>query len=376
MDKTKSDRADVFAARCKALRNRLSTTAAGVDAILITEALDIRYLTGFVGEDSWMILPMRGRNEWILSDTRFEEQIQNEAPQAKAIIRKRERLSEVVAKLCGSKGWQTVGVQPSSMTLAMRKALVKELGAAKRIKPIEDGLLEQRSVKDASEVQAIRDAVSLTEQAFLLWRDWLKPGITEYEAAAYLEYQMRRLGADGRSFPSIIASGPNGSLPHAIPGKAKVKRNVPVLVDWGAISSGYCGDLTRVVVMGKMPAKIQEIYKIVLEAQLAGIDAIRPGVRQVEVHEAASKVIEDAGYGDRFGHGLGHGLGLEVHELPVLSPRAGSKETLQVGEVVTVEPGIYLPGVGGVRIEDDVLVTEGGYEVLSKLPKSLEWAMM
>ena len=180
---------------------------------------------------------------------------------------------------------------------------------------------------------------------------------------------MRLLGADGPSFPTIVAADANASLPHAIPGRRKVKKGGIVLIDWGAKWGGYCSDLTRVVALGKMPAKIQEIYQIVYDAQRAAIDAIEPGKALKEIDAAARTVIEKAGFGDQFGHSLGHGLGLDVHEQPTLSGR--SKGSLEPGHVVTVEPGIYLPGVGGVRIEDDVLVTAKGRRVLSDLPATI-----
>ena len=203
----------------------------------------------------------------------------------------------------------------------------------------------------------------------------LKPGQHEAELAAFLEYRVRALGADGVSFPTIVAADANAALPHAIPGRRKLKAGSSVLIDWGARFGGYCSDMTRVVALGKMKPKVREIYQIVLDAQLAAIDAIKPGVRQVDVDRVARDVIDQAGYGEQFGHGLGHGLGLDIHEAPRLSPLAGDG-VLQPGHVVTVEPGIYLPGQGGVRIEDDVLVTERGHRVLTDLPKTLESAII
>ncbi|HEX7010598.1 MAG TPA: M24 family metallopeptidase, partial [Phycisphaeraceae bacterium] len=188
-------------------------------------------------------------------------------------------------------------------------------------------------------------------------------------------YQMRKLGADGPSFPTIVAADASASLPHAIPGPRKLRKNGIVLIDWGARWGGYCSDLTRVVALGRMPPKLREIYQIVLDAQLAAIDAIAPGKPLKEVDAAARRLIERAGYGRQFGHSLGHGIGLDIHEMPTLSPRSDKGE-LEPGHVVTVEPGIYLPGIGGVRIEDDVLVTPRGAQVLSRLPKDLKSAMI
>jgi Xaa-Pro aminopeptidase len=365
---------DPFAPRLRELRRRLRDGK--IDALLVTEPKDIRYLTGFIGEDSWLLIPLRGTSVHILSDSRFEEQIAREAPQAKAVMRKGS-IADATAKLCDKlTSIDRVGVQPGSMTLAVRMALIKSLGGARRVVPIDDGLLRQRSVKSDEEVAAIEAALRIQERAFGELCHFIEPGMREYEAAAYLEYRMRALGADGRSFPTITAVGANAALPHAVPGDARIEKNELVLIDWGARKDGYCGDLTRVVALGSMPAAMREVYEVVLEAQLAGIEAVRPGAEPREVDAAARKVIEDAGYGDRFGHGLGHGLGLAVHEQPALSPRAKEGEALEVGQVVTVEPGVYVPGVGGVRIEDDVLVTAGGKRVLSRLPKTLESAII
>ena len=356
--------------RVRVMRKRLKATGAG--GLLLTNPRDIRYLTGFVGDDSWALIPMRGAKVYILSDFRFEEQIQKEAPHAVVVMRKKS-LAEELAGLAGRLRIDKVVVQADYVTLSMRKTLAKHLGA-RRILAIDDGMFKQRAVKDAGEVKAIGKALSIQQQAFRETCEFIKPGLSEYEVAAYLEYRMRALGADGVSFPSIIAADANGSLPHAVPGKTKIKAGGSVLIDWGAKGGGYCSDLTRVVAVGKMKPKIREIYQIVLDAQMAAIDAIGPGKRQCDIDSIARGVIEKAGYGDRFGHSLGHGIGLDIHELPVLAGKA--EGVLEVGQVVTVEPGIYLPGVGGVRIEDDVLVTPKGHKTLSDLPKSLESAII
>lgn len=356
--------------RVHLLQKRLRSE--GASALLVTNPRDIRYLTGFVGDDSWALIPMRGSKAYILSDFRFDEQIAKEAPHAVAIMRKKS-LTEELAKLADKLRLKKVALQPDYLTLAQRKPLAKHLGA-KRLLVTDDGLLMQRAVKDAGEVKAIRKALAIQQQAFRETCDFIKPGQTENEVAAYLEYRMRALGADGVSFPSIIAAGANGSLPHAIPGKARIKAGGSVLIDWGAKYNGYCSDMTRVIALGKMKPKIREIYQIVLDAQVAAIDAIGPGKKLSDIDKVARDVITKAGYGEQFGHSLGHGLGLDIHEQPVLAGKA--KGVLEPGHVVTVEPGIYLPGIGGVRIEDDVLVTPRGHKVLSDLPKSLESAII
>ena len=224
-------------------------------------------------------------------------------------------------------------------------------------------------VKDREEVAEIRRAIDQAERAFTVLRASLRPEQTEKEVADNLEHQMRLFGAKRASFESIVAVGPRAALPHARPTSQRIGASDFVLVDWGA-DSLYKSDLTRVLVTGKIPPKLERIYGVVLKAQLRGIEAIRPGISCEEVDSAARKVIEDAGFGRNYGHGLGHGIGLDIHEGPRLGQ--GQKNILQPGMVVTVEPGIYLPGWGGVRIEDDVLVTKTGHEVLTSLPK--QWS--
>ncbi len=356
-------------ARVNALRRRMAKWR--VDAVLVTNPFDIRYLTGFVGDDSWALIMARSSGVAVLSDFRFEEQIAREAPHVMALMRKK-GLADDLASILKRRRCDRLGVQAQHMTLAVRKAVARKLSS--RLVPVDDRLLEQRSVKDRREVNAIRKALAVTQKAYQQTIRRLEPGQTEKQIAAELEYHMRRLGADGMAFASIVAADANGSLPHAIPGAAKVKRGGTVLFDWGAVVDGYCGDLTRVVALGRMKPKLREIYRIVLDAHDAAISAVAPGALLSDVDAVARRWIEQAGYGPRFGHSLGHGIGLQVHEQPVLSER--STGTLEPGHVVTIEPGIYLPGVGGVRIEDDVLVTARGHEVLSDLPTSLESAII
>ena len=358
--------------RIKQLRERARDNDWGVDAILISNARDIRYLTGFIGDDSWAVVALSSNRVTVISDSRFREQIEIEAPHVAVRIRKGPLTDEVNA-LMKRRGWDRIGLQASYVTLVERKALAKKLGA-RRLVAIDDGLLHQRAVKDDAELAGIRKALRIQETAYQNTLSWLQPGLREYEVAAYLEYQMRSLGADRPSFPTIIAADANASLPHAIPGSKKIKKGGVVLIDWGARWKGYCSDLTRVIAIGKMPAKIREIYDIVRDAQQAAIDAIAPGKPLAAIDAVARELISKAGYAKHFGHSLGHGIGLNIHEQPTLASR--SKGDLEPGHVVTVEPGIYLPAVGGVRIEDDVLVTQKGRRVLSRLPSDLESAII
>lgn len=344
-------------------RLRTSFGEAGVDALLVTNPKDISYLCGFRGEDAYLLV---GRGKPVIfSDSRFEEELENLKPTVRVVIR-RGPMNPVVKDVVTAAKVDALGVQAEYMTVGVRSGLAKAVGKRK-LRDTQGLVSRLRVIKDEHEIKWLRKAIRIQQEALMATIATVEVGQTEQEIDARLVYEMSSRGAGGASFPSIVAAQANGSLPHAVPGRTRVKANRPLLVDWGARFSGYCGDLTRTFAVGRFPKKIAEIYDIVLEAQLAGIAAIRPGVRGVDVDAASRRIIDDAGYGKQFGHGLGHGIGLDVHEAPSLSAR--SDDTLEPGMVVTVEPGIYLPGIGGVRIEDDVLVTERGHRVLSNYPK-------
>lgn len=357
-----------FAARVKRMRNRMK--ALNLDAFLITCEHDIRYFTGFCGEDAWaLILP---RSVIIQSDRRFEEELANDCPFTKNIIRKKSHPETLAGLLPDTKKFK-LGLQSNYTTLAVRKTLVKHIGAS-RLQPTSNEVLKLRTVKDNEEIKRLTKAVRIQEKGFRAACEQIKPGMTEKHIAGLLEFEMRKAGADGTSFPIIVAVDANGSKPHYSPGNVKAKKNSSILIDFGALHNGYHSDMTRVIGLGGMSKKIKEIYEIVNESFLAGIDAIKPGVELKAVDAAARKVIEKAGYGPQFSHSLGHGIGLEIHEQPSLSTKA--EGILEPGHVVTVEPGIYLPGIGGVRLEDDILVTDKGHKNLCQLPTGLDAAII
>lgn len=364
---------DRLLARIDALQARLAEQHA--DALLVTNPRDIRYLTGFIGDDSWALILRKDPRAVVVSDFRFQEQIAREAPHVRAVIRKKGLIDEL-ERLTNRRKLRKIALQPDHVSVGLRKRIVKAIGA-KKLLAADDGLILQRAVKDPDEVACIRKALQIQQQAFIETLRFLRQATrTESQVAAYLAYRMRSLGADKESFDAIIAGDANAALPHAIPGPRKLVKGSLVLIDWGAKWRGYCSDMTRTLGLGSMPRRMREVYKVVLDAQLAAIDAIAPGKGLVAIDRIARRIIKKAGYGKHFGHGLGHGLGLDIHEQPAFSPRADPDEVLKPGQVVTVEPGIYLPGIGGVRIEDDVLVTPRGREVLSDLPKSLESAII
>ncbi|MCX5660114.1 MAG: Xaa-Pro peptidase family protein [Planctomycetota bacterium] len=292
-----------LAARVKALQGRMKKLKA--DALLVTNPRDIRYLTGFIGDDSWALVPTRGGKVTVLSDFRFEEQIAREAPHVAVRMRKTS-LGDELAELRQKLHLKRINVQPDYMTLAQHDALADKVGK-KRLRGKPDGLIRQRAVKDAAEITAIRKSLVIQQEAFQRIIHRLKPGPSESAVAAELEMEMRMLGADGTSFPSIVAFGANACLPHAIPGQRRAKAGEVLLFDWGSRYHGYCSDLTRVVAIGKMSSQMREVYSVVLEAQMAAIAAIAPGKRLKDIDKVARDIIAKAGYGDRFGHGLGHG---------------------------------------------------------------------
>ena len=348
-------------------RLRALVRECGADAALITNAPDIRYLTGFHGADSWLLVFRR--RAVIVSDFRFEEEL--ERVEGVSVRIRKGDLASATCGLIDDAGADLVAFQPEHVSVALRGRLVKKLGA-KRLRG-EAGLVSGlREIKDAAEIEQIKRAVRLQEAALGEVLKEVRPGMTELEIAARLEHAMRVRGSSEPAFDVIVAARANGSLPHAIPGKTKTAKGKPLLVDWGATVGGYRSDMTRTFGLGGWPRELREVYEVVLEAQETALGAIASGVACAEVDAAARDIIEDAGYGDRFGHGLGHGVGLDIHEAPRVA--RGVSGTLESGMVVTVEPGVYLPGIGGVRLEDLVVVTDRGHRNLSRLPKDLDWA--
>jgi Xaa-Pro aminopeptidase len=336
-----------------------------IDSLLVTNFTNVTYLTGFTGDDSYLLVTEHGAI--VLSDSRYVQQLAEECPDVDVAIRRTGvEMADAVRKAVRSLKTHRLGVEAASMTMAVHRRLEEKLSRVELV-PTE-GLVEQlREIKDRQEIRVIRDAVQLAQRAFGVIRSSLRPDQTEKEIAYNLEHQIRLFGGTGCSFTPIVGVGPRAALPHATLSDRCVGDSDFVLIDWGALAGGYLSDLTRILVTGKISPKLERIYGVVLRAQRAGIAAIRPGVPMKDVDHAARSVIEDAGFGKRFGHGLGHGIGMEIHESPRLA--SNQDRPLKTGMVITVEPGIYLPGWGGVRIEDDVLVTRTGHEVLSTVPK-------
>jgi len=351
---------------------RRAVKKAEAEALLVTDFTNVTYLTGFTGDDSYVLIHRSG--EIILSDPRYTTQLGEECPGVELHIRRPGvSIFQAVIKVLGAAGIRRLAVEADSMTVGLRDRIAAKLPKSE-ILPT-SGLVEKlRQIKDNEEIDQIRQAVWYAEKAFGVLRATLRPEKTEKQVADELEHQLRLFGAKGSSFPSIVAAGPRAALPHATPGGGQIGESDLLLIDWGARGRLYNSDLTRVLVTGKMSPKLQRVYRVVLDAQTRAIAAVRPGVTGHDVDHIARETIARAGFGRYFGHGLGHGLGLAVHEGPRLA--AKNPTVLKPGMVVTVEPGIYLPGWGGIRIEDDVLVTRTGHEVLTSVPKKLEEAIV
>lgn len=356
----------LFAARRKKLRALVESSKA--EALLVTSFTNVTYLTGFTGDDSYLLVTLD--DEVLVTDPRYTTQLEEECPGLKLEIREPGvTMLAGVTKVVQAAKVGRLGIEGQSATVSLCESIQKALPKVELVTT--DGLVEQlRIIKDKSEIDATRVACVQARRAYEVVRAGLTPNMTELEVAAELEYQARRFGAKALSFPPIVAVGPRAALPHARPTQRKLGESDFTLIDWGVNSGLYMSDLTRIVVTGKISPKLRKIYGVVLKAQLAAIDAIRPGMTCEQVDRVARQIITRAGFGKAFGHGLGHGTGLQIHESPRLA--VGQKAELQPGMIVTVEPGIYVPGWGGVRIEDDILVTRTGHEVLSDVPKQLD----
>jgi Xaa-Pro aminopeptidase len=356
-----------FQARREKLKPNLD--ASDADAFLVSSPTNVRYLTGFTGDSSVLLL---GRDrEMLVSDGRFTTQIAQECPELEARIRPTGvELPHELGRVVEALGWRRLAFEATSCSVAELQALSAAMPGAD-MNGIAGWVEASRRVKDEFEIEEIRAAVRCAERAFTMVRAGLRVEETERDVADALEAALRRCGATGSSFPPIVAVGVRAALPHARPTRSTRLQDADfVLCDWGATGEPYKSDLTRVLVTGKVTPKFEAIYRTVLDAQERAISAIRPGARAHDIDAEARSVIDAAGFGGFFDHGLGHGIGMEIHEAPRI--RKGSPDLLEVGNVITVEPGIYLPDWGGIRIEDDVLVTHDGCEVLSRVPKSID----
>jgi len=335
-----------------------------LDALLISSRTNIRYFSGFGGSAGVLVLTATQRK--IFVDFRYGEQAVQTAPDFDTVCTSGNPLDAAVDFLQQS-NFGRIGFENEVLTVAEFNRLTGKI-VREKWRPVQLDVL--RSVKTSSEIEKISVAAMIAEVAYAKILPLIRPGATEQSIAAALEYEMRLLGSERTAFETILASGPRSALPHGLASKKILESGDFVLIDFGAVSEGYHSDMTRTVCVGKASQRHREIYDIVLAAQLAGLSAVRPGVLCRDVDRTARDVIDLAGFGANFGHGLGHGVGLAIRENPRLSSLAGEIR-LEAGMVVTVEPGIYLPGWGGVRTEDLVVVTESGCRILNQTRKEL-----
>ena len=334
-----------------------------IDAMLISQPENRRYLSGFTGSAGVLVITVE--RAVMATDFRYYEQVGRQAPDFE-LARITDRLSDLLPEVLADLGIKRLGFESQNVTVEQLNTLSKATEGVEWL-PLENTVEKIRAVKDQGEIDALRRSAALNDAAFTHLLEGIKPGMTEREAAWEIEVYMRSHGASKVAFDLIVAAGPNGALPHARPGDQAIQPGAPVVVDIGCVLDGYCSDMTRTFCLGEPSSRYLEVWNLVLQAQEAAKAVVRAGATGVEADAAARDLIAEAGYGDYFGHGLGHGVGLAVHE----GPRAGrlSEDTFQAGMSLTIEPGIYLPGEFGVRIEDLVIIGQDGIEILSNTPK-------
>jgi Xaa-Pro aminopeptidase len=337
------------------------------DALLVSHPANIRYLCGFSGSAG--LLLVEGSKATLFTDSRYTFQAREEVSGAQVHIAKHGIVKAVGEALRKAKGEPLLAYSASHLTVAQKEAVQAAAGAPVRWLKDASVVERLRAVKDREELAHIREAAELISEVFRRILPAVKPGVSELELAGKIEFTIKQMGASGPSFETIVASGPRSAWAHARPTPKLLKKSELVVLDHGAILRGYCSDLTRTVFLGRIPQKLRRFYGAVLEAQDAAKKAIRPGVTAGEVDAAARGVLRRHGLAKYFTHSTGHGLGLEVHEMPRLG--SGEKFVLQEGMVVTVEPGVYVEGLGGIRIEDDVAVQAGGAVDLTNAPRDL-----
>lgn len=341
------------------------------DTFMVLVAENRRYLSGYTAEDGQFdetagVLLITRDKALLVTDSRYDLQASQEAPLFK-VIRYKKRLYQELPDILASMGTKTLGFETVRLSCFQYDELSREILDKKfhiELTPVQDLVENLRIRKDADEIAAIRSALSLAESVFFDFINTISVGDTEKKLAWELEKRLRQAGADALSFPTIVAAGPNSALPHAIPTDRPVQEGEPILFDFGIRMDGYCSDISRMAFIGTPDEIYRKIYRTVLDAQQKAIDKIKPGQRTILVDEIARNHIERTGYGENFGHGLGHGVGLAIHEAPRLNPL---KDTvLEPGMVSTVEPGVYIPDWGGIRLENMVVVRDAGVEVLNE----------
>lgn len=351
--------------RVQKLRRALKKS--GLDGFFVCGRENTRYLTGFAG--TYSVIALDSEGAWFVTDPRYGEAAEKDlGGQFEILLKTSQNTKSFWKDFLAERGWKSAGFEGSVPynNYEMLRSNCPKL----KLEEAEQLILELRARKDEAELAAIRKAVRLADRIMKRAIAMLRPGLSEAEVSRQIRFWAEEMGGVGESFPNIVAAGRNSSRPHHHPGKKKLKAGDPVTIDLGVIADGYCSDLTRTVALGQSAKEFEHIYEVCLAANEAAIAAIKPGMTGAQADAKARAVIEEAGYGEFFGHGLGHGVGVEIHEAPRLAP--SSEQKLYAGNVVTIEPGIYVPRKFGVRIEDYAVLVKGGAEVLSQAPKRLK----
>jgi Xaa-Pro aminopeptidase len=335
-----------------------------LDAFYITHIPNIRYITEFSGSSAFVLITRD--KDYFLTDFRYKEQ---SAEQVKGFdIRVNYKTMDEMKMIFSSEDFKRVGFESTHMSIRGLENLNKDLPGVEYV-PVAESIEKLTMIKTPAEIETIKKAIDITDKTFLKMLELIKPGMKEKDVSAEISYWHKKYGADKDSFDPIVASGWRGALPHGIASDKVIESGEMVTLDFGCIYNGFCSDLTRTISVGSPSDEMKKIYNTVYESQMKAISFAKEGVSSKELDSCARDYISEQGYGEKFGHGLGHGLGIEVHEMPSVSQRMDMK--LEAGVVVTIEPGIYVENLGGVRIEDDILIQQNGCEVLNKAPKEL-----
>jgi Xaa-Pro aminopeptidase len=359
----------VYEDRITTVRNKIEEL--GLDAILFTNLINIRYLCGYSGSNGLLFVSKKA--SLFLTDFRYKTQIETEVKAAEGIVPEDGLLLDALVARPEATGIYKLGFE-SSIAFDRLESMKRCFPETVQWTPVENFVAQMRCIKTSEEVEKVKKAIVVAETGLRESLDYLRPGITEMEFAAELEYRMRKHGAEKPAFDTIVVSGERSALIHGIASPKVIAHGDLVTIDYGAKVDGYHSDITRTFIMGEPSPKQREIYELVYLAQTSTVKGVRAGLPGKEIDGIARKIIEDAGYGEYFGHGLGHGLGMEVHDN--LGVGSKSENIIPKGAIITVEPGVYIPGIGGVRIEDDVLVEESGASVLTTLPKDIDNAII
>ncbi len=358
----------LYSQRLIVLRNKMDNE--GLDAVWVIQPENRRYLSGFKAPDPQFTesagsLFITQEEAILITDSRYGTEAEEEAPHFEVRVIKGEA-AKALGNIILETGAKRVAFEENYVTWQLYRELMEKLGQGPELVPIQGLIREMRQIKDPYEIKALKASAQMVSSIMGEIIGWMNPGLTEREVAWQIHTLAYRRGAEDLAFPPIVASGPNGALPHAVAGERKIGPDEPIVLDMGVKLNGYCSDITRTVFLSEPPAEFRKIYRIVREAQQKALEVMRAGLMSDEVDGVAREVIKKAGYGEYFGHSLGHGVGLATHEAPRVGPLKPVR--LEAGMVVTVEPGIYIPGKGGVRLEEMVLIQEGGVELLTTDP--------